>query len=96
MTVWQPPTPDPRVDPALPPLPASRLWLGPALVAAAVLAVLATFTVFMRVPLSELPLASGDPMARMSDTDDVYALDLATWKIRRAESVRPQPPGAAD
>ncbi len=48
------------------------------------------------MPLSELPLASGDPMARMSDTDDVYALDLATWKIRRAESVRPQPPGAAD
>ncbi len=48
------------------------------------------------MPLSELLLASGDPMARMSDTDDVYALDLATWKIRRAESVRPQPPGAAD
>ncbi len=58
MTVWQPPTDRPvdPVQPAPPALASSRLWLGPALVAAAVLAVLGTFTVFMRVPLAEMPL----------------------------------------
>lgn len=48
------------------------------------------------MPLPELPLADGDPLTRMGDADEVYALDLTTWKIQRVESVEAQVPGAAD
>ncbi len=37
-------------------MPSHRLWVGPGLVAVAVLGVLAWATVFVRTPLNELPL----------------------------------------
>jgi hydrogenase-4 component F len=40
----------------IPVLPTRRLWVGPGLVALAVLSVLAWVTVFVRTPLNELPL----------------------------------------
>ncbi len=48
------------------------------------------------MPLHELPITDGDPMARMGSTDDVYALDPASWQIRRVDPAKPQVPGAAD
>ena len=43
--------PDQRREP-----PAAGLWLGPALVAVALLAVVGSFVLFLRLPLSQLPL----------------------------------------
>ncbi|WP_428423507.1 complex I subunit 5 family protein [Methylibium sp.] len=40
----------------IPVLPTRRLWVGPALVVMAVISVLSSVTVFVRTPLSELPL----------------------------------------
>lgn len=48
------------------------------------------------MPLPELPLAEGDPAARMGTSDDVYAIDLATWKVRRVDASEARVPGAAN
>ncbi len=48
------------------------------------------------MPLPDMPITDGDPLARMGANDDVYALDLASWKIRRVEPAKPQVPGTKD
>lgn len=48
------------------------------------------------MPLPDMPITDGDPLARMGANDDVYALDPASWKIRRVEPAKPQVPGTKD